>query len=45
MEKYYDKVSIGSRIVNFIIKLTPYKKISDTEEAAKIFINKIIKVN
>lgn len=41
MEKYYDKVSIGSRIVNFIIKLTPYKKTSDTEEAAKIFINKI----
>ena len=41
MEKNYNKVSLSSKIINFIIKLTPYKKTSNTVNESKKFIEKI----
>ena len=41
MEKNYNKVSLSSQIINYIIKLTPYKKTSNTVDEAKRFIKKI----
>lgn len=41
MEKIYNNVSFFSQIINFIIKLTPYKKTSNTVNESKKFIEKI----
>ena len=41
MKKIYNNVSASSKFVNFIIKLAPYKKTSNTVDEAKKFIEKI----
>ena len=43
MEKYYNKQSLWSKILNFSFCLTNYKKISSSEEETKKFIEKYSK--
>lgn len=45
MQKVYSKVSFSSRVVNYLIKFTNYKKSSLTIENAKKYIKKIKKKN
>ena len=45
MKKYYDKVSLWSRILNFSFKFTRAKKNSDTVENAKKYIEKLSKTS
>ena len=45
MKKYYDKISLWSRILNSSFKFTNAKKNSDTVEGAKKFIEKLSKSN
>lgn len=44
MKKYYDKVSLWSRFVQFILKFTDDKKIYSNIDSTKKFINKLSKV-
>ena len=41
MNKYYDKVSLWSKIINFSFKFTNAKKNSETVEGAKQFIEQL----
>lgn len=45
MKKYYDKVSLWSKILNFLFKFTNDKKNSETVEGAKQFINSLAETN
>lgn len=45
MKKYYDKVSLWSRMLNFSFKFTNEKKNSDTVDGAKKFINSLNETN
>lgn len=44
MKKYYDKVSLWSRLLNLSFKLTNSKKNSETVEGAKKYIEKLSKI-
>lgn len=43
MEKYYNKISLWSKILNFSFKFTNAKKNSDTVEGAKKYIKRLAK--
>lgn len=45
MKKYYDKISLWSRILNYSFKFTNVKKNSETVEGAKKYIKKVAKSN
>ena len=45
MKKYYDKISLWSKVLNFSFKFTDAKKNSDTVDAAKQFIEKLTEDN
>lgn len=45
MEKYYNKSSVSSKIVNFLLKFTNYKKSSSNINNAKKFISNLKKKN
>lgn len=44
MKKYYDKISLWSRVVNSSFKLTGYKKNSETVEGAEKYLKELEKI-